>query len=45
MDLDDFIITAFCIIDDTMKQLLENTRLRQRGRSPRSLTARLSPWR
>ena len=34
MDLDDFIITAFCMIDDTMKQLFANIRLRQRGPSP-----------
>ena len=34
MDLDDFIITAFCVIDDTMKQLFSNTRLRQRGPAP-----------
>ena len=31
MDLDDFIITAFCMIDDTMKQLFANIQLRQRG--------------
>ena len=34
MDLDDFIITTFCMIDDTMKQLFEDTRLRQRGPAP-----------
>ena len=34
MDLDEFIITAFCMIDDTMKQLFANTRLRQRGPAP-----------
>ena len=34
MDLDDFIITTFCIIDDTIKQLLGITRLRQRGPAP-----------
>ena len=34
MDLDDFIITAFCMIDDTMKQLFTNTRLRRRGPVP-----------
>lgn len=34
MDLDEFIITAFCTIDDTMKQLLGTLRLRQRGPSP-----------
>ncbi|MXY21535.1 MAG: IS982 family transposase [Dehalococcoidia bacterium] len=34
MDLDDFIITAFCMIDDTMKQLFANIRLRQRGPAP-----------
>lgn len=35
MDLDDFIITAFCMIDDTMKQLLGTTRIRQRGPAPK----------
>ena len=34
MDLDDFIITAFCMIDDTMKQILANTPLRQRSPTP-----------
>ncbi len=34
MDLDDFIITVFCIIDDTMKQLFGTIRLRQRGPAP-----------
>ena len=34
MDLDDFIITTFCTIDDTMEQLFGTTRLRQRGPAP-----------
>ena len=34
MDMDEFIITAFCTIDDTMKQILANTRLRQSGPTP-----------
>ena len=34
MDLDDFIITAFCIIDDTMNDILRHKRLRQRGPKP-----------
>ena len=34
MNLDDFIITTFCTIDDTMKQLFGTTRLRQRGPAP-----------
>ena len=34
MDLDDFIITAFCIIDDTMNDILRHRRLRQRGPNP-----------
>ena len=34
MDLDDFIITAFCIIDDTMNDILQHRRLRQRGPKP-----------
>lgn len=35
MDLDDFIITAFCMIDDSMKKLFATTRLRQRGPAPK----------
>ena len=34
MDLDDFIITTFCMIDDTIKDILGNRRLRQRGPAP-----------
>ena len=34
MDLDDFIIAAFCMIDDTLKELLGDRRLRQRGPMP-----------
>ena len=34
MDLDDFIITAFCIIDDAMNDILQHRRLRQRGPKP-----------
>ena len=34
VDLDDFIITTFCMIDDTMKDILGNRRLRQRGPAP-----------
>ena len=34
MDLDDFIITTFCMIDDTMKDILGSGRLRQRGPAP-----------
>ena len=34
MDLDTFIITAFCIIDDTMKNILQHRSLRQRGPKP-----------
>ena len=34
MDLDDFIITTFCMIDDTLKELLGGRRLRQRGPMP-----------
>ena len=34
MDLDDFIITTFCMIDDTMKDILGSRRLRQRGPNP-----------
>ena len=34
MDLDDFIITTFCMIDDTMKDILGSRRLRQRGPAP-----------
>ena len=34
MNLDDFIITAFCTIEDTTKQILGNTRIRQIGPAP-----------
>ena len=34
MDLDTFIITAFCLIDDMLKEILSNKRLRQRGPMP-----------
>ena len=34
MDMDDFIVAAFCIIDDTFRQLLGTVRLRQRGPAP-----------
>lgn len=34
MNLDQFIITAFCWIDDTLKAALGNQRLRQRGPTP-----------
>ena len=34
MDLDDFIVTTFCMIDDTLKELLGSRRLRQRGPTP-----------
>ena len=34
MDLDDFIITTFCMIDDMLKDILGSGRLRQRGPAP-----------
>ena len=34
MDLDDFIITVFCFVDDALKQCLDGERLRRRGPSP-----------
>ena len=34
MHLDDLIITAFCLIDDVLKEILANKRLRQRGPMP-----------
>ena len=34
MDLDNFIITTFCIIDDTMNDILHHRRLRQRSPKP-----------
>jgi hypothetical protein len=34
MDLDTLIVTVFCQIDDALKTVLSDTRLRQRGRSP-----------
>lgn len=35
MNLDTFIITAFCIIDDTMNDILQHGRLRLRQRGPK----------
>ncbi|MCH8870308.1 MAG: hypothetical protein IIC85_11400, partial [Chloroflexi bacterium] len=34
MDLDSFIITVFCLVDDAMKEILQGRRLRQRGPNP-----------
>jgi len=34
VNLDDFIITTFCTIDDTLKELFGNRRIRQRGPMP-----------
>jgi hypothetical protein len=34
MDLDTFIITAFCLVDDLTKTLLRDQKLRQRGPAP-----------
>ncbi len=34
MNLDDFIITTFCTIDDTLKELLGSRRIRQREPMP-----------
>jgi hypothetical protein len=34
MDLDTFIITVFCLVDDLMKTLLHDRKLRQRGPAP-----------
>ena len=34
MDLDNFIINAFCVIDDTMKKMFKEHKLRQRGPAP-----------
>lgn len=35
MDLDDFIIAVFCLVDEAMPRLLDGRRLRQRGPQPR----------
>ncbi len=35
MQLDDLIVTWFCLIDDGMQALLQGERLRQRGPAPR----------
>jgi hypothetical protein len=35
MDLDDFIITVFCLIDEAIPRVLDGQRLRQRGPAPR----------
>ena len=34
MDLDSFIITVFCLVDDATKEILQGRRLRQRGPNP-----------
>jgi hypothetical protein len=34
VDLDEFMVTAFCWIDDTLKATLRGQRLRQRGPVP-----------
>lgn len=34
MDLDDFIITVFCVVDEAIPQVLDGQRLRQRGPAP-----------
>ena len=34
MDLDKFIITIFCVVDDSMQEILNGKRLRQRGPMP-----------
>jgi len=35
MSIEDFIIVVYCLIDDELKNLLGNKRLRQRGRRPK----------
>jgi len=34
MDLDDVIITVFCVVDEAMPRVLDGQRLRQRGPAP-----------
>src|SRR5437879_850011 len=34
MDLDDFIIAVFCLVDEAVPRVTEGRRLRQRGRQP-----------
>jgi len=34
MSITDFIITVFCIIDDSLAKMLKGQKLRQRGRRP-----------
>jgi DDE family transposase len=34
MDLDDCMITTFCLVDEVISQVLEGQRLRQRGPAP-----------
>ncbi len=34
MDLDSYIITVFCLVDDTLKELMQGRRFRQRGPDP-----------
>ena len=40
MDQDSFIITVFCLVDDTMKEILQGWRLRQAALIPLWPTAR-----
>lgn len=35
MDLDTFIVTVYCVLDDALKQLTGGSRLRQRGPAPK----------
>ena len=35
MSIDDFIIAVFCLIDEEMKKILKEKKLRQRGPAPR----------
>ncbi|EFH81820.1 transposase [Ktedonobacter racemifer DSM 44963] len=42
MNLDDLIITCFCVIDDLLPQVLEGKRLRQRGPMPKVTDSEVS---
>jgi len=43
VDLDTFIVTTYCLIDDLLEGLLDGRRLRSRGSKP-LLDDRRSPW-
>ncbi len=45
MDLNGFFLTAFCLVDDALKQHLAPGTSSSKGLRPSAPTARYSPWR